>query len=97
MVRYRNGGGKYNHIAANAGESPNTDTGALIRSISTEITATSVFVGTSLEYAPWLEFGTIDMKPHPFLGKALVERQDDINKLFFNAVKGAMKGVLRVN
>ena len=90
VVRYRNGGGKSNHVAAGAGESPNTDTGALVRSISTEIEGNSVFVGTSLEYAAWLEFGTINMKPRPFLQKALDSKQSKINSLMVKAVKGAI-------
>jgi phage gpG-like protein len=97
VIRYRKGGRKKNHIAAKPGESPNTDTGALIRSISTEVKPDSVFVGTSLEYAPWLEFGTINNpEGNPFLLKALNAKQDKINSLFADAVKNAMLKVLKV-
>tara|TARA_R110000744_G_scaffold106775_1_gene203157 strand:+ start:3646 stop:4092 length:447 start_codon:yes stop_codon:yes gene_type:complete len=90
VTRYRNSGTKKAHIAAGAGESPNTDTGNLIRSITTEVKEESVFVGTSVKYAEALEFGTINMKPRPFLHKALLAKQSKINKLFIKAAKDAI-------
>ena len=90
VTRYRLGGASYNHVASSPGDSPNTDTGALVRSITTEVKEQSVFVGTTIEYAPWLEFGTINMKPRPFLHKALTSKQNKINELFAKAVKGAI-------
>ena len=89
-VSYRAGGGKRNHITSSPGDSPNTDTGALVRSINTEIKEDSVFVGTSLDYAPSLEFGSINMAPRPFLHKALLSKQSKINGLVIKAVKGAI-------
>ena len=90
VTRYREGGSKKTHVAAGAGESPNTDTGALVRSITTEVKEDSVYVGTSLQYAPWLEFGTINMRPRPFLNKALLKEQGQINKLIIKAAKAAI-------
>ena len=90
VTRYRNGGSKKSHVAASAGESPNTDTGALIRSITTEVEGEAVFVGTTIPYAPSLEFGTVNMKPRPFLHKALVAKQSKINQLFIKAAKDAI-------
>lgn len=90
VIRYREGGTKYTHIAASAGESPNTDTGNLIRSISTEIKPEAVFVGTTLKYAESLEFGTVNMKPRPFLHKALLSKQKKIKQLLISAIKGAI-------
>jgi len=91
VTRYRNSGTKKEHIAAAAGESPNTDTGALIRSISTEVKEGAVFVGTTLKYAESLEFGTVNMKPRPFLYKALAAKQAKINQMFIKAAKDAIK------
>jgi len=91
VTRYRNSGTKKEHIAAAAGESPNTDTGALVRSVVTEVNDSSVFVGSSLEYASWLELGTVNMKPRPFLHPALMAKQSKINELFIRAAKDAIK------
>lgn len=63
------------HQASAPGQSPATDTGALIASGSTRYD----FAGTSLAgwanwsafYAPYLEFGTIKMAPRPFARPAL--------------------------
>jgi len=90
VVRYRNGGGKKNHTASKAGDSPNTDTGTLIKGIATEIRGDSVFVGSSAEYSEALEFGTMNMEPRPFLHKALIAKQSKINSLFVKAVKDAI-------
>ena len=97
VVRYRNGGGKKNHIAAKPGIAPNTDTGRLVSSISTEIEKDGVFVGSSLEYAAWLEFGTLNKEDgtehnaaRPFLNPALDTNRDKINKLIISAVKEAI-------
>ena len=91
VTRYRNSGTKKEHIAAAAGESPNTDTGALVRSISTEVKEDAVFVGTTIKYAESLEFGTVNMKPRPFLHPALMAKQSKINELFIKAAKDAIK------
>ena len=88
-VRYRNGGGRKDHIAARPGIAPNTDTGALVRSIVTEVDGNSVFVGSSLDYASWLEFGTVSMDKRPFLNPALDANRDKINKVFVKAVTKA--------
>lgn len=55
------------HQASAPGEAPAVDTGNLVNSIVTEakpgsLTAT---VSTAVEYAPHLEFGTVNMQPRP--------------------------------
>ena len=60
VARTRQGGsGTYEHMAADRGNAPNTDTGNLVRSIAVEHKKgdTSAFVGTSVEYGAELEFG----------------------------------------
>jgi HK97 gp10 family phage protein len=86
VTRTREGGERYTHIAAAAGAPPNTDTGALVRSINVNIQPDAVFVGSSLEYAPWLEFGTARMLPRPWLNPALEENRRRIEKWAQDAV-----------
>jgi HK97 gp10 family phage protein len=88
VIRYRNGGGSYNHVASKVGDAPNTDTGALVRSINVEIRPDATYVGTTLEYAPWLEFGTKNMGERPFLNPALEQNKKQITSMISNAMKG---------
>jgi HK97 gp10 family phage protein len=53
------------------GQYPGVDTGTLMNSIQTEPESDTVqVVYTNVEYAPYLEFGTVHMEPRPFLGQA---------------------------
>ena len=90
--RYRNGGASYSHQVSKAGDAPNTDTGKLVSSINTEVQASGVFVGTTIDYGKHLEFGTTDMVERPWLIPALNGRKDDIISLQIGAVNKAIKG-----
>jgi len=62
------------HVASKPGDPPNTDEGRLIDSIQIDVDAINRFevrVGTNVEYARRLEFGTRKVKPRPFLRPAL--------------------------
>lgn len=88
VTRYRSGGGSYQHVVSSPNSAPNTDTGALVRSITTEVISEDVFVMTGLEYAPHLEFGTINMQQaRPFLNPALEKNRRRISKLISDAMK----------
>jgi HK97 gp10 family phage protein len=87
VTRYRAGGGQYIHVAAAPNTPPNTDTGALARSIVTEVQQGDVYVGSGLEYAPHLEFGTSKMIQRPFLNPALEKNRRRIGKLISDAIK----------
>ena len=87
VTRSRAGGSTYEHVAAAAGSAPNTDTGRLVQSVQVDITADSVFVGSTLEYAPWLEFGTRNMLPRPWLNPALEANRRSIIKRVKDAVE----------
>ena len=68
------------------GEAPAVDTGRLRASITHRVEMESGeaagFVGTSVEYAPWLEFGTTRMQPRPFMVPAIERNREWIkNKL----------------
>ena len=87
VTRYRSGGRSYSHVASKPGDPPNTDTGALVRSINVEIRPDGTFVGTTLEYAPFLEFGTARMAERPFLNPALEQNKNKIRQLIEQAMK----------
>tara|TARA_R110001599_G_scaffold60867_3_gene169042 strand:+ start:1778 stop:2212 length:435 start_codon:yes stop_codon:yes gene_type:complete len=63
VTRYTAGGKPYSHVAAKEGESPNTDTGRLIGSISMDhLTGKKVaYVGTNVDYGFFLE--TVQNRP----------------------------------
>lgn len=86
VTRSRVGGGTYDHVAAAKGQPPNTDTGALVKSIAVEPQGRDVFVGTSVEYGRFLEDAN-----HPWLAPALRDRTDQIRKLVAKAVRSKVK------
>ena len=89
VTRYRSGGGSYEHMVSAPDSAPNTDTGALVRSINTEVRSNDVYVMTGLEYAPAVEFGyqSRNLQPRPFLNPALEKNRRRISKLISDALK----------
>ena len=81
VERSRAGGGTYEHVAASEGEAPNTDTGRLVQSIQVDIQPSSIFVGSSLDYAGFLENGTRQMGARPWLFPALEKNRGAVEKL----------------
>lgn len=66
------------------GEPPGVDTGTLKNSIKAEKLDTfSWAIGTKVDYAPFLEFGTTRMAPRPFMGPA-ARYLGDISGKFFD-------------
>lgn len=57
---------------------PIYQTGDLIRSITfdADIAGKRVIIGSNLNYAPWVHFGTAKMLARPFLRDALLENVD---------------------
>ena len=81
VTRSRQGGGVYPHVAAAEGEAPNTDTGKLVSSIAAEKTGNAEYeVGTNIDYGEFLEMGTVNMRPRPWLIPALNARSDNLLK-----------------
>lgn len=64
------------------GDPPNADTGRLIQSIKVEKDGLAYLVGTNLKYGAWLEFGTKDMAPRPWLSVAVRIISKDIKKFY---------------
>ena len=73
------------------GEAPAVDTGRLRASITHRVEMESGevvgYVGTNVEYAPYLEFGTTRMKPRPFMVPAIERNRDWIKNKLASVVK----------
>jgi len=63
------------HQSSAPGQAPATDTGTLVSSIKAESKDLTGRVYSDLEYAFWLEFGTLKMEPRPYLNPALMGNQ----------------------
>ena len=51
-------------------------TGAMANSIETTVEAGSRETGPTVDYAPFVEFGTAFMAPQPFMGRAASKHED---------------------
>ena len=56
-------------------------TGRLQNSITHYVDGDSVYVGTNVEYAPFVEFGTSKSKPHPYLRPAAADHMGEWKKI----------------
>lgn len=65
------------------------DTGRLRNSIAHDIDASNAYIGTNVEYAPYVENGTSRSKPHPYLKPAATEHAEDYKKVLQKAVDEA--------
>jgi HK97 gp10 family phage protein len=86
VTRTRLGGKKRKHIASLPGDAPNTDSGKLISTIQVEANKDGVYVGSELEYAETLEFGTRRMQPRPWLNPALEKNREKIREIFSDKI-----------
>ena len=80
------GGGRTygNHTASAAGQPPNTDTGFLVSNIflDKDNDGMGADVESRADYSVYLEFGTKDMQPRPFMQPALESQRAKIKSLF---------------
>ncbi len=70
---------------------PHTDTGRLRQSIKFNYKDGVGQVGSNLKYAAWLEFGTEDMAPRPWLSVAVLKVSKSIDKIFESYMRKAIK------
>lgn len=63
------------------------DTGRLQNSITHEVEGDAVFIGTNVEYAPYVELGTSRMAARPFLAPAAKNHGEEYKELFEAAMK----------
>lgn len=78
------------HQASSPGEYPKTDTGRLVSSINVEVNNNAAFVGSNLQYAAYLEQGTIYMEPRPWLYRSYRENIDKIEGLYNAAIRNSL-------
>jgi len=64
------------------------DTGLLKASITRDFDDKNAYIGTGLEYAPYVEFGTRKQKAQPYLRPALLLNIDKIKRIFGKLCKG---------
>lgn len=63
------------------------DTGRLRGSISHAHDDDSVYIGTNVEYAPYVELGTYRMEPRPFLRRAIDSYRDEYKGIIEQGLK----------
>ena len=66
------------------------DTGRLRNSISHETDKEAVYIGTNVEYAPYVELGTSRAKAHHMLQKAATEHSAEYKQLAEDAIQSAI-------
>lgn len=85
--------GSRTHIASKAGEYPNTDTGALVKSLYWKLVGRlTARVGTPILYGKYLEFGTSKMAARPFMRPTWAAMKNRARDLFNKAVRDSMRG-----
>lgn len=71
-----------NKLVYDTPESPDyVRTGRLKNSITHAVDGNAAYIGTNLEYAPYVELGTSRMRPRPFLKNAATEYKDDYKRI----------------
>ena len=69
------------------------DTGRLRNSISHSVDGEAAYIGSNVEYAPYVELGTSRAKAHHMLQKAATEHSAEYKRLaedaFYNAINNA--------
>lgn len=68
-----------------------TDTGRLKNSITNQIDMdeNAVYIGTNVEYAPYVELGTMRKDPHPYLKPAASEHGDEYRAILKSCLESA--------
>lgn len=64
------------------------DTDRLRNSISHASTEDTAYVGTNVEYAVYVEMGTVNTKPQPYLRPAVTEHKDTYRAIVKRNLKG---------
>ena len=72
---------------------PHTDTGRLRQGIKFNYKDGIGQVGSNLKYAAWLEFGTSDMAPRPWLSVAISRTAKDVSAIFNKWFNKAIKEI----
>lgn len=65
------------------------DTGRLRNSISHATDGDTMYVGTNVEYAAYVEMGTSRQKAQPYLQPAIVDHMDEYQRVVENELRNA--------
>lgn len=65
------------------------DTGRLRNSIAHAVEGDAAYIGTNVEYAPYVELGSPTVKAHHMLQKAAAEHSDEYKKLMEESMRNA--------
>ncbi len=65
------------------------DTGRLQNSITHKTEGKSAYIGTNVEYAPYVELGTRKMPPRPYLRPAATQHNAEYKELLEESMKNA--------
>lgn len=74
-----------------AKENAPVESGALMESIGGEVSGDTLTVGASAPHAAYVEFGTREQPPQPFLGPALEGNAGTIQAIFAEELAKALK------
>ena len=66
------------------------DTGRLRNSISHAVDGEAAYIGTNVEYAPYLELGTKKITAHHYLKRAVTEHKDEYKNLTVQAIQSTI-------
>ena len=69
------------------------DTGRLRNSISHSVDGEAAYIGSNVEYAPYVELGTSRAKAHHMLQKAATEHSAEYKRLAEDAVYSAINNI----
>lgn len=64
------------------------DTGLLRNSIAHAVSGNTAYIGTNVEYGPYVELGTTRTRAQPFLKPAVTDHQDDYKGIIERRLKG---------
>ena len=64
------------------------DTGRLRSSITNEVDTETAYIGTNVEYGPYVEMGTSRMRAQPFLEPAMTEHLSEYRDIIETILKG---------
>ena len=67
---------------------PNVDTGNLRNSINYIVNNDTAYIGTNVEYAPYVEFGTYKSRPYPYLKPAVQEHIPEYRRIVEEYLRG---------
>ena len=67
---------------------PNVQSATLVNSISHAVDGESAYIGTNVEYAPYVEMGTSKSRPYPYLQPAVQDHESEYQAIFIQHLQG---------